>query len=267
MRALHFAAALLLVPGAASAGVYMETAHKDLSDSKAAAEKHKMWFDSGNFRAEDADAHAVQIYKDKTIYIVEMEEKRYTTLDKDSIESLSGQISEARKQMEARMKDMTPEQRAMVEKMMGSMGGLGASPDAQPVRAIKATSRTESSAGQSCKIWEVTVGGQKQEELCVVAPGALPGGTEMMATMKELGELFKGFMDSLGGAGRRNAINDAWRDLQAVNGIPVITRTFESGKATQEIRVTTVRTEAVPASSFTVPAGFTQRKLDPRGGA
>jgi hypothetical protein len=263
MRALHLLA-LLLLPGAASAGVYMETAHKDLTDAKSAAEKHKMWFDSGNFRAEDAEAHAVQIYKDKIIYIVEMDEKRYTTLDKDSIQSLSGQIAEARKQMEARMKDMTPEQREMVEKMMGSMGGMAKE---APARSIKPTSRTESAAGQTCKVWEVMVGGAKEEELCVVAPGSLTGGAEMMATMKELGDLFRGFMDSLGGAGSRNAINDAWRDLQAVNGIPIITRTFENGKPSQEIRLTAVRAESVPASQFAVPAGFKQKKLDPRGGA
>jgi len=264
MRAMQLLA-LLLLSGTASAGVYMETAHKDLLDAKSAAEKHKMWFDSGNFRAEDADSHAVQIYKDKTIYIVEMDEKRYTALDKDSIESLSGQISDVRKQMEARMQNMPPEQREMVEKMMGSMGGLGAKNEAPP-RVVKATNRSESAAGQSCKIWEVSVEGQKQEELCVVAPGSMPGGTEMMATMRELGELFKGFMESLGGNSGRNAINDAWRDLQAVNGIPIITRTFQDGKASQEIRLTAVRAEAVPASSFTVPAGFKQRKLDPRGG-
>jgi hypothetical protein len=262
MRALHFLA-LLLLPGAASAGVYMETAHKDLTNATSASEKHKMWFESGNFRAEDAEAHAVQIYKDKIIYIVEMDEKRYTTLDKDSIQSLSGQIAEARKQMEARMKNMSPEQREMVEKMMG---GVGVTKEAPP-RAIKATSRTESAAGQTCKVWEVTVAGVKEEEICVVPPGSLPGGTEMMSTMKELGELFKGFMDSLGGAGSRNAVNDAWRDLQAVNGIPIITRTFENGKASQEIRLTAVRNETVPTSQFTVPAGFTQRKIDPRGGA
>lgn len=265
MRAMHLLA-LLLLPSAASAGVYMETSHKDLTDTKSAAEKHKMWFDSGNFRAEDAQAHAVQIYKDKVVYIVEMDEKRYTTLDKDSIQSLSGQIAEARKQMEARMKNMSPEQREMVEKMLGGMGGLGSAKEA-PARSVKATSRTDAAAGQTCKVWEVMVGEVKEEELCVVPPGSLPGGAEMMATMKELGELFKGFMDSLGGAGSRNAINDAWRDLQAVNGIPIITRTFENGKASQEIRLTAVRNETVPTSQFTVPAGFTQRKLDPRGGA
>lgn len=263
MRATHLVA-LLLIPSAASAGVYMETAHKDLIEPGKSSEKHKMWFDSGNFRAEDAGARAVQIYKDKVVYILEMDEKRYTTLDKEGVDRLSGQISEARKQMEARMADMSPEQRAMVEKMMGSMGGTISGPE--PARTLKATSRTDSAAGQSCKVWEVTVDGRKEEELCVVAPSSLPGGAEMMSTMRELGDLFKGFMQSLGGAGN-NAINNAWRDLQAVNGIPIITRTFDNGKATHEIRLTTVRTESVPAASFTVPTGFKQRKLDPRGGA
>jgi Domain of unknown function (DUF4412) len=262
MRATHLAA-LLLIPGAASAGVYMETTHHDLLEPGKSSGKHKMWFDSGNFRAEDADARAIQIYKDKIVYIVEMDEKRYTTLDREGIERLSGQISEARKQMQARMANMPPEQRAMVEKMMGSM----ASSTAETPRVVKATARTESAAGQSCKVWEVTVDGKKEEELCVVAPSALPGGTEMMTTMRELGDLFKSFMQSLDKAGGNNAINDAWRDLQTVNGIPIITRMFDEGKATHEIRLTTVRSESVPASSFTVPAGFKQRTLDPRGGA
>jgi hypothetical protein len=206
----------------------------------------------------------VQIYKDETIYILEPAEKRYTKLDKAGIERMSGQIAELRKQMEARMATMSPEQRAMVEQMMGGTVGAAAK---EVERTVKPTSRTESAAGQTCKVWEVHASGKKEEELCVVAPGALPGGQEMMTTMRELGDLFKGLMQSLGGRDSNNAVSKAWQDLQAVNGIPVITRTFSSGKATNEFRLTSVRSESVPASSFTVPAGYSARTLSMGPGA
>lgn len=255
------ALAVLLLPTVASAGVYMETSQLDLENPKQTPGTHKMWFDGGKFRSQTGSGDAVQIYRDDTFYVLEMKDKRYTALDKQSLEKMSSTIAAAKKQMDARMANMSPEQRAMVEKMMGQ-AGLGASAAATPPpRTVKATSRSETAAGRTCKVWEVEVSGKKEQELCVVPAGALPGGPDMLATMRQLGKVFEGFVDSLGAKG--NVASDAWRDLQKLDGIPVITRTFNSaGKATDEIRLSAIREEAVAATQFQVPAGFTQRKLD-----
>ena len=42
----------------------------------------------------------------------------------------------------------------------------------------------------------------------------------------------------------------------------LLTRDFSDGKATSEMRLTVVRKESVPGSSFEVPAGFTEKKLE-----
>lgn len=243
-----------------SAGAYMESTRTATGGDAKKPEVMKMWFDGGRFRAESG-TEQVQIFDGKQIHVIDVAQKRYTTIDKASIDEFSGKLANLRSQMEAQMKNMPPEQRAMVEQMMSQMGGTGAQAMEAAKRSVKQTGRSESAAGHSCKVWEVTVGGVKEQELCVVAPGSLPGGTDMMATMVKIGEMFKSLMESFGGAGR-DALSQAWSDLQAINGIPVITRLYDNGRLSEEVKLTVIRSESVPATRFQIPAGYQQRKLN-----
>jgi hypothetical protein len=143
----------------------------------------------------------------------------------------------------------------MMEKMMGQMGVGGS---AAPKRVLKNTGRTESAGGIKCTVWEASEGGQKAEELCAAAPGAVPGGDDMLKTLREVGELFKGFAQNLNAAGTGES---AWRDLDTIKGVPIISRSFEGGKVTAENRLSAARKESVPASQFEIPAGYTEKKL------
>jgi hypothetical protein len=144
----------------------------------------------------------------------------------------------------------------MMEKMMGQMGAAAA--DA-PKRVLKNSGRSETVAGVKCTVWEVNVAGQKEEELCAAPPGALPGGDEMMKTLREVGEMLKGFTQSFGGASKADT---AWRDMETINGVPVLTRGFTAGKVTSETRLSSARKESVPAAQFDIPAGYTEKKMD-----
>jgi hypothetical protein len=109
-------------------------------------------------------------------------------------------------------------------------------------------------------VWEATVDGKKEEELCAAKSGSFPGGDEVMNTLKEVGEMLKGFTEQMGKMSRNNA-TQPWRDLQTMNGIPIIQRDFENGKVTSETRLTAARKESVPGAQFEVPAGYTEKKM------
>lgn len=251
--------ATAFISSAATAGVYIESSEVELGVKPAPAPSvAKIWFDGGRMRSTDSGGDGA-IFKDQKLYGLDATRKSYTVVNKAEMDRMGGQLGEMRKKMEAQMANMTPEQRAMMEQMMGKMGGAG--PGKAPAkRDVTSTGRTETVGGYKCTLWEVKVDGVKESELCAAAPGSLPGGSEMMNTMREMGEMLKGLTQGLGSMARKTAA-DAWADLAKIGGIPILTRDFEDGKATSETRLSVIRSESVAASMFDVPAGYKERKL------
>ena len=260
MRSLVFPLMSLLAATFASAaaygGVYLEST--STGESKATPKVARMWFDGGRMRSESGSGE-VAIFKNRAMYNLDPAAKTYRVIDQATIEQLSGGMADARKQMEARMATMTPEQRAQIEKMMGRAGG-----GAPAKRVLKNTGRTESAGGISCTVWEATVDGRKEEELC--AAKSLPGGDEVTKTLKEIGAMLQGFTDQMSQMSRNRA-TQPWSDLQTLNGVPIVMRKFENGKVTSETRLTAARKESVAGAQFEVPAGYTEKKLDRTGPA
>jgi hypothetical protein len=145
---------------------------------------------------------------------------------------------------------------------MSQMGG--APGGKQPRREVKSTGRSESVAGFKCTIWEVTLDGEKHQELCSTPASALPGGAEVLATMKEIGEMMEGLTAGLGPMAQRSA-REEWKDVAKIGGVPILTRDFDGGKASSEMRLAVIRREPVPASTFEVPAGYKQRTMPKMG--
>jgi hypothetical protein len=252
--------ATTLLPSAAFAGAYLETATGQ-PGSKEAPQVNKMWFDSGRMRTENGGKGegAIAIFKDQAMYVLDPKSKSYRRIDKATIDQMAAKLAEARKKMEAAMAGMPPERRAMMEKMLGQMGGgAGAAAADAPKRVLKNTGRTETVAGIKCTVWEASVAGQKQEELCAAPPGAVSGGDEMMKTLRQVGEMLKGFTQSFGA---NSKADNAWRDMDTINGVPILTRDFDGGKVSQETRLSVARKESVTAGQFDVPAGYTEKKI------
>jgi len=249
-----------LVATAACAGVYFESTDKNLVTAEKPVTS-KTWFDGGRMRSEstgkDEDGN-LTIFKNRAMYTIDTRSKTYRVIDKATVDKMGAQFAEARKKMAAQMASMPPERRAMMEKMMGqTMGGAGAA--AGPVRTLKNTGRAETVAGIRCTVWEATVNGQKEQELCAADAGSLPGGDEAMKTFREIGAMLKGFTESFGARGKKSST--PWNDLETINGVPILTRDFEHGKATSETRLVVARKESVPDSAFEVPAGYKEKKI------
>jgi uncharacterized protein YneF (UPF0154 family) len=250
---------------AASAGVYIESSQAELGVKPAPAPTvSKIWFDGGRMRSNDGSGDGA-IFKDQKIYALDAQKKTYSVVDKAAMDRMGGQLAEARKKMEAQMANMPPERRAMMEQMMSQMGGGAAGAMQKAVkRDVTATGRTQTVGGFKCTVWEVALDGVKDQELCAAPAGSLPGGSEVLKTMREMGEMMKGLTAGLGGMAKRTAA-DAWSDLAKINGVPILTRDFEDGKATSETRLSVIRSESVPGSTFEVPAGFKERKMPQMG--
>jgi hypothetical protein len=248
--------ALVFLASAAHAGAYLEMAYVDLEKPDEQQGSTKFWAQSGLVRAETGDADGSYVlFRDGKLISVQPDEKRYRVIDKATMDRMGQHLADARKQMEARLAQLPPEQRAAMEQML--QGQLGA-PKAAAALDARETSRSETVAGHDCKIWELYTGKTKEQELCVAAPGSLPGGDELYAAMKQVAALTEGL-----GAGLDPGLRDPYlAQVQRIGGVPILTRDFQAGKASDETRLVTVRSESLPASTFELPAGFSEEQLN-----
>ena len=243
------------------AGVYVENVEKQL-DGSTAPETSKMWVDGGRMRVENTSKEnaGFVIFRDKAMYLFDPKTQSYRVIDKAAADKIGAQVANAKKQLEARMAAMPPEQRKQVEEMMAKSGAAGALLQGKKPaqRTVQNTGRTETVAGIKCTVWEVLEDGNKREELCAAQPSAVPGGDEVVKTFREIGSTMQSFTENLGSI----ANNQPWSDMDTIKGVPILTREFSNGKATSELRVASVRKESVQAAQFDVPAGYKEKKLE-----
>ncbi|MET0535446.1 MAG: hypothetical protein ABW171_14610 [Steroidobacter sp.] len=239
--------AAMALPSLTFAGTYVESVATNHLSPQTQSQSMQLWVGTGRFRMEMQGGQAVQIFRDKAFYTLSPATRSYSKLDKAALERLMQQANEANKGLEAML---PPEQRGKTKQTQSA-------PKVE--RSVKPTSRTEASAlGQQCKVWEVFANASKVQEMCVVDIATLPNGKELVATMEQVSEAFKG---TAAGAGTA----DVWENVKATNGYPVITRTYVNGKLLQEVKATTIRSAPTPDSLFEIPAGFQQRKVGESG--
>lgn len=228
------------IPSFAGAGTYVESLATNHLTPQAQPQAMKMWAGNGRFRMEMQGGQVVQIFRDQAFYTLNVPAKSYSRMDKAALDAMTQKANEATKSLEAML---PPEQRGKNKQ------------SSKPERAVKPTDRSETAAiGQTCKVWEVFSNGTKVQELCVVEVAKLPNGKELIATMQQVGEAFKGTSASAG-------MNDVWEDVKTMNGFPVITRMYLNGKLFQEVKTTAIRVADTPESMFAIPAGFKEQKM------
>lgn len=260
MKTASLAGSLLLSAGAV-AGVHVENVTRDIQTKAVDGPAQVVLVQDGNIRASHGKDNAV-IIKGSTITILDAGQKTYTEMDKEQMKKMAAQASAAMTQMQEKLKNMPPEQRAMVEKMMGSHlpGGLNSgTPD---VYDAKNTGKTDTVEGRKCTVWTLTRNGKLLEEMCVVPFSALPGKENFEKSFKELAETFAEFSKGMPG------IDNQVQVRANVNGYPVRSRSYDANgkfRGTETVLTKWVE-ENVPAAQFEVPAGFKKKELPQLGG-
>jgi hypothetical protein len=198
------------------------------------------------------------IFKDDTIYVISPKDKSYIIMDRASMKRMAEQLNPALKMLQERMKTMTPEQRAQMEKMMGTKLPNG---EPEPAPEIKRTSRNDKINGYSCTYVEVREAGVLTDELCVAPASALKGSNELMASAQKMSVLVKDMMASMDAPWLKQMAQKQIQNFEAIGGIPVISRHFVDGKPQNETTLAKISSESLAASLFEVPAGYTKKDM------
>lgn len=244
----------------AQAGTVYETTTRQLAGGK--EELTKLQVQGGKLRVEHNEAgnDGVMIYKDDAVHVLNPPEKNYVLINRATIKQFADQVNPALKQMEEQLKNMSPEQRAMVEKMMGAQLPQAQEP---PTEVVK-TARKDKIAGLSCTYSEVRRGGALEQELCLAPPATLTGGQEMFEVAKKMSALMEEMLASLQSPLLRKSLGEQVEPYAKLDGFPVFSRIYQDGKPTMETTLKSMRAENIAATQFDVPADYKRKEMIPQ---
>ena len=256
MYKLILTVSALLAATQASAGVRIETATRDVKTQVADGGTQVVMVQDGKIRMNNPGHGNGMIVKNGVLYMFDDRKKTYTELDKATMKKMSDQAGAAMAQMQEQLKNMPPEQRAQMEKMLGANmpGAMGGKQDTYETID---TGKSETAEGRKCRIWNLRKNGVLNEEMCVVPYSSLPGKEDFEKAFRELAESAIGMAGNLPGA---TAAIDA---RKAVNGFPVRVRHFDAAgkpRGTETVLTQWVE-ESLPGSTFEIPAGYTKKEL------
>jgi len=155
----------------------------------------------------------------------------YYEMDKKSMDQMSQQVSGAMAQMEQQLKNLPPEQRAMMEKMMkGKMPMSQGAPAAAP---IVYTARGPSNMnGYRCTMYDGVREGQKVVEACAAEPSQLnvsPADFQGFENMKKFFDDLKKNMPNMPFASAGASVSES-----GPKGFPVHQKQFRSGEVVNQ---------------------------------
>jgi hypothetical protein len=114
--------------------------------------------------------------------------------------------------------------------------------------------------GRKCKLWDITRNGELDEQICVVPYSALPGKENFQTVFANFSKVFEEMAKSVPMLSGMMA--NEFSAYAKTNGYPVRQRNYENGKLSDEETIVKVwREEAVPASMFEVPTGYTKKSM------
>jgi hypothetical protein len=248
--------ACAVLAGPLHAGAVLETTTRDLSQGTTTRTTTQV--ENNNIRIETGSRDGFAIFRNDTLYVINTRDKNYVELDRAAVKQMAQTLSPALKLVQQQLEGMSPEQRAQVEQMLG-----GEIPEMKtpPKQEVRRTERLGKVGQYGCEYVELLENAVVQDEICVAPPAALPGGTEIMAAASRMSQLLQETLKDLDTPWLRQSLDQHLQNYEQLGGIPVATKHYANGKVVNETTLTAIRKQAVPASSFEVPAGYVKREL------
>jgi len=172
------------------------------------------------------------------------------------MEKVAKQLNDAIAKAKEQIAKLPPEQRAQAEQMMGgaNLGGGEHKVD------VTDTGKSDTVEGRKCRVWDVTRNGELDEQICVVPFNAVPGKEDLSAVFANFAKIYEEMAKSV--PMLAGAMSNEFTARVKAGGFPVRSRGYENGKLIDEETLVKVwREEAVPASMFEIPAGYTQKQI------
>jgi hypothetical protein len=231
MKHLAFVAIAALAGAPLFAGVKIVSENTDLATKKVTTDQ--ILLDTNRMRVESDDGRAVLFLTDggrNRIVMLDKARNTYQEIDEETMKQLGQQMAGMSAQMEAAMKNMTPEQRAMMDKMMKGKMPQAAAAAPKTVYTAKGGSSVN---GFSCTKYEGDLGGQKESELCAAVPAQLKLTPADLQIFDRMREFSSSLVSSLANSPMRASVPKGYGFDSGYEGFPIQKTDFENGQATK----------------------------------
>ena len=236
--------ALALVTAPAFAGTHIQMESTDLDSN--ATRQSELLMDATRFRVNDATSSVIFLTDGGRNRVLMLDKSRneYTEMDQETVDRLGEQMQGMASQMEAMMKNVPPEQRAMMEQMMKGKMPQAAAPQA-PVRTVYTARGGDTVNGIRCTKYEGMKGGKKVAEVCAADPSAIKLSPNDYQVFEKMREFMSGLMDAIRKMPMAETVQNNLAE-PGFEGFPVRKVTFRNGKAVEREEL-----KAIKAAAFT----------------
>lgn len=234
----------------ARAGVVIEQQSKDASGGEVV--RYITYVEPGRLRVEYQSAEGVSIAifraDRQVVWMIQLKEKSYQEMTRADVEKMAQQMAGVRQQQEQMLKELPPEQRAVVEKMMKQQMGA-----AKPVDVTVKRVGRESVGKYAATKYELLANGQRTEEIWAAALDQLSFQPAEYETFLQ----FARFFEKLSQAAAQFSSTDVMaRHAEAIEGFPVKMISYDGGRVTSEMQLLRAERQTVSDDKFQLPPGL-----------
>ena len=230
MKRLAFATALFAT-APMFAGVKIVSENTDLATKKVTTDTILM--DANRMRFDSDDGKSVMFLTDggrNRMVMLDKAKNQYEEIDEQTMQQMGQQMSAAMAQMQAALKNVPPDQRAMVEKMMKGKMPQAAAPAPKTVYTAKGSGSVN---GFSCTKYEGDLSGVKESEVCAALPAQIkltPADLQIFDKMKEFSS---SLLSALANSPIHIEVPKNYGFESGYDGFPIQRTDFENGQATK----------------------------------
>jgi hypothetical protein len=254
-----------LVSHQAFAGAVLNTQTREYHVDPPAVGTTRMFADGSLLRIEinsiSSEEDGLLIFRGDRdeLIVADNEHLEYFVIDERTMEQMARQMSDTKKEMQAMLESMPPEERAEAEQLMQEqMPGLQAPPESPST--LRKTGESDTINGYNCVYYEVLQDGRKTRDMCVAAWGDIEGGDEAVDAMLAMGRFFQRMHDAFSessGTDFMGEQQEVFAQMRELGGYPVYARDYdELGALEGESTLESSRSKSIDAAMFAVPEGY-----------
>jgi len=192
--------------------------------------------------------------------MIDHQQREYVIFNAATRDQIAGKMDQAMSQMNDMLKNLPPEQRAMVEKMMKNPSAAAGLPQQDAGPEVKNTHQKAKKEGYPATKYEIWSGNRKTSEIWIADWKDIPGGSDIATSLVEAAGFMKAMMEPLSKrVGRENQSDNVFALLEELKGFPVLTREFNSdGAVSSEMRLKSTKATDFAPGTFEPPSNYRQ---------
>lgn len=237
--------AVLLRAGVRMKGETRELKSGDVIQQEILLEPERMRI---NIKSPGADVSMIFLASgpESRMIILDRSKNEFRVLDQKTMSDLQQKLQGAMAMMQEQLKNMTPEQRARMEKMMGRMGQM----QAQAAQKVTYTAKGSGAVnGLPCTRYEGVSNGQRVAELCAAEAGQLGISPGDLQVFDKVRQFFAEFSKSLANIPLASGVMNQFAD-SGFPGYPVEYTAFRDGQVVYKAETKSVERVSLSDADF-----------------